>query len=94
MAGDDVHPAAETEPQPQMPGVPIVPGTEIQQFMLAMQTQMQFFMAQLQHQAQQQIAAQQPVPGHHHGAISHSRLDDRCFRRLEQFSNKNDGRRV
>ena len=45
-------------------------------------------MQQFMHGMQQQIAAQQPVPIHQSG-VSH-RLDERWFRRLDRFSNKND----
>ena len=57
-------------------------------FMQMMNIQMQQFMQGMQQQMQQQMVAQ-PAPGHSNGALMH-RLDERCFRRLDRFSNKDD----
>ena len=55
-------------------------------FMQMMNTQMQQFMQNMQHQMQHQM----PVHPASSGGSLQNRLDERCFRRLDRFSNKND----
>ena len=84
LAGEPQQAYLQQVPPMQTP--PQLASIEMMTFMHGMQQQMQFSMQGLQ----QQFAAQQPVQGHHAGAISHSRLDERCFRRLGKFTNRND----
>ena len=61
-------------------------------FMQMMNNQMQQFMQGMRQTMQQNIVAQQQqqaAPVHSNGYFQ-NRLDERCFRRLDRFSNKND----
>ena len=72
--------------------------TDMQQFMMMMQDQMQQFMANIARTTAAAAQTGQPFRGDtrtggsgNHGDIrTGTGLDERCFRRLERFSNKKD----